>query len=166
MNHTLNARLHALPPCPECGVAALLPCRSDTGSPREPHRSRPVPPTLNAIAVAGRAAASADTAYPDDAATWTPEQPLHGHCGAMAWTVRALRGGVILSGRDVDGERWLWNQLPHDPDMAPITVCLIRLDWAPPDVPNPRLFNPKRVNPRFRLFEERVRALLAQGPKH
>lgn len=42
MNHTLNAKLHNLPPCPECEAAAGKPCvYSDTlRMTREPHRSR------------------------------------------------------------------------------------------------------------------------------
>lgn len=41
MNHALNARLHKLPVCPECGAAESRPCHVDGSSTsREPHRSR------------------------------------------------------------------------------------------------------------------------------
>lgn len=43
MNHALNARLHNLPACPECGAAEAHPCVTKIGEAsyaREPHRSR------------------------------------------------------------------------------------------------------------------------------
>lgn len=39
-NHTLNARLHKLPACPECGAAPSTPCADERGRLREPHNVR------------------------------------------------------------------------------------------------------------------------------
>lgn len=40
MNHRLNAKLHRLPQCPECGAPASEPCVTDAGAVRSPHNIR------------------------------------------------------------------------------------------------------------------------------
>lgn len=90
-------------------------------------------------------AASPETCYPADRDQWTPGS-LHGHCGAVAYTVRQLLGGEIVSGT-VDGERWIFNRLDGQ------TFCL-----ANPDLPLPARLRPvkKLTHPRFETFYRRV----------
>ncbi|MFI8873316.1 YunG family protein [Streptomyces sp. NPDC055243] len=78
--------------------------------------ARPLTPT--GVDAALRAAWSADTCSPDDAARtpWTPDNPAWGHCDITALVVHDLFGGVLLVGEvwSADGEQqgfhW-WNRL-------------------------------------------------------
>lgn len=40
MNHRVNAKVHRLPQCLECGAPALEPCVTERGALREPHKVR------------------------------------------------------------------------------------------------------------------------------
>lgn len=74
------------------------------------------PPTLNALERALRASWSIDSCDPVDRASWTPESPSRGQCGATALVVRELLGGALLEAEVLfaSGERQgfhYWNRL-------------------------------------------------------
>lgn len=96
-----------------------------------------------------RKVAARDTAYEPLEHLWSPEHPLMEHCGAIAHTVQSLWGGVILSGRDSGGVRWLWNRLPDGREVSVGHEGAIGVKG--------RVFRPRCVNKRFALFAQRVR---------
>lgn len=82
-------------------------------------RTRPVAgaPALAAAAAAVRASWSRDTCDEADVASWAPDRPSRGQCGATALVLHDLYGGDLLlaevwgpDGR-LHGFHW-WNRLP------------------------------------------------------
>jgi hypothetical protein len=61
---------------------------------------------------------SKETCYEGERESWSKERPLTGHCGVLAYIVNVVLGGEILSGRDSDNVRWLWNRLPNGTQVA------------------------------------------------
>lgn len=111
-------------------------------------------PSLDRIRAACRAVARRDTAYVTLERLWTPEDPLAEHCGACAYVVQQLLGGIVVSGRDWAGVRWLWNRLPDGSEIS-----------IPDGRPNGLTGRPaparSGVNRRHALLLARVRAYLA-----
>jgi hypothetical protein len=58
VNHRVNARLHKLPPCPECNAFESNPCVTATGMVRGPHRIRERIADGDVVLVTARQAAS------------------------------------------------------------------------------------------------------------
>ena len=105
---------------------------------------------LTLLQNACRKAASAETCYEADVPLWSRDDPLKGHCGAIAFVVALLLGGDMLSGRTESGERHIWSRLP---DGAEFDLSQPHLGTI---VRHGRVFKPKRPNARFLIFARRV----------
>lgn len=110
---------------------------------------------LDALRSACVAAASEETAYGE----YDPSRSaLHGHCGAVSYVVQSKLGGRIVAAT-VDGERHLWNVL-EDGSEIDLTSDQFGGDGLNPVSRGRICPERKGVNPRFRLFGERVAAVL------
>lgn len=103
--------------------------------------------------------AARDTAYEPLQDQWSINDPLSEHCGATAYVVQVLLGGLILSGRDEEGTRWLRNKLPNGRE-----VSLVSPHMAPPTIRRRVVVKGRKtVNRRHALFLYRVKATLANA---
>jgi hypothetical protein len=120
-------------------------------------------PTVTALQALRRAAmgvAALDTCYPDDAEKWLEngdDDPLIGHCAAVAFVARSLFGGHILTATHPTKGRHAWNMLPGG-----YKVDLTEEDLHP-RIHYGRKFKPMNTNPRFLLFKQRVLEALRMG---
>lgn len=123
-------------------------------------RARPLQAELQRLRDAALLVAAADTAFDASAyaaAIANGRSRMTGHCNAMAHVVQSVLGGDIVEGR-VGKERHMWNRLPQGIEVD-LTSDQFGGDGFAPLVQFSRIV-PKRtsVNPRFRLFQDRVRA--------
>lgn len=103
-------------------------------------------------------AAGADTAYDSDLYRKLKSQKklkssLELHCGAVASVVQSIVGGEIVTGK-INGITHYWNRLPDKVEID-LTSCQFGGDGFSP-LKKGRLVVRKNVNPRFKLFTERV----------
>lgn len=115
----------------------------------------PTSTALQGLQILAASVAAVDTCYEEDRPTWSKNDPLEGHCGALATTARYVFGGEVLSGRSADGVRWLWNRLPSGEEVALTEDDLI------PCTKKGRVFT-GGSNSRFAIFCARVMQALAR----
>ena len=88
-------------------------------------------------------AASEDTAYCDD---YRPENGiLHNHCGCVAYVIQSMFGGELIGAKN-----HIWNRIED------IEYDATRNDLIP-SYSGHKLPERKTINPRFKVFEERVK---------
>jgi hypothetical protein len=87
-------------------------------------------------------AASEDTAYCDD---YRPENGiLHNHCGCVAYVIQKMYGGELMGAKN-----HIWNRI-EDIEYDATKDDLI------PSYNGHKLPERKTINPRFKIFDERV----------
>jgi len=100
-------------------------------------------------------AASPETAYdPIGYEHGRTVSPLIEHCGCVAYAVRELFGGHILTGK-VHGETHFWNQLPDGTEVD-LSSDQYGGDGVTPVGRGRKIPDRKTTNPRFSLFLERI----------
>jgi hypothetical protein len=107
---------------------------------------------LQQIQYEGMMIASLDTCDPADKRCWTGKPPVVGHCGAFAYSVQRILGGDLVSARDENGERWVFNRLPDG-----MEVALTYHDPFFPPGPSRKLRPRMGRNKQHEIFYERLR---------
>ncbi len=124
--------------------------------------ARPLRAELQRLRAAALRVAAEDTAFDPSAyaaALADGRSRMTGHCNAMAYVVQSHLGGDIVEGK-IGKERHMWNRLPQGVEVD-LTSDQFGGDGFTP-LARPLRDVPKRksINPRFRLFRDRVQTEL------